>query len=425
MRIKALVENESNGKLKAIHGLSLYIETKKHKILFDLGPDGTLFKNAKREAISLAEVDTVIISHGHFDHGGALNRFLEVNRKAKIYIQKKAFQPHQSKVLFLKTEVGLNQKMENHQQVILIEGDYEIDEELRLFTISDTKKCYSSANDGLLESGKEDKFLHEQNLVIKEHQTALIMGCGHAGVVNIMEKAKQYNPNLCVGGFHLFNPATKKTVPETLLNNIVKELQQYKEVRFYTCHCTGKVAFQYFKETMPNMFYLSCGEEIVQGEETQKHLIREMCEHEYPLLTDFLYEAIFQKEGESPVPRRVLENLELKMYIDGFGTGKDDYCLCAQVGRQVVGAVWVRTINGYGYVDDETPEFAISLYKEYRGRGIGKELMNHMILLLKEKGYRQMSLAVQKENHAVRLYEKVGFQVIKETEEECVMRLEQ
>lgn len=107
MRITSLVENISNTDLRAKHGLALYIETKQHKILFDLGPDHTLFDNAKRRNIDLSEIDTVIISHGHMDHGGALAQFLNVNSTAKIYIQRSAFYPHYNKVLFLKVPVGL------------------------------------------------------------------------------------------------------------------------------------------------------------------------------------------------------------------------------------------------------------------------------------------------------------------------------
>jgi len=129
LKITALVENRSEGKLKPKHGLSLYIETEKHKLLFDLGPDATLFENAKKKNIDVSEIDTVIISHGHKDHGGALQRFLQINSKAKIYVQRRAFEQHFSKFLFFVVNVGLDRRFENHSQVILVDGDIEIDEE--------------------------------------------------------------------------------------------------------------------------------------------------------------------------------------------------------------------------------------------------------------------------------------------------------
>lgn len=262
MKITALVENDTNCELKAKHGLSLYIETERHKILFDLGPDNTLFENAQKRNIDLSNVDTVIISHGHVDHGGALKHFLQINSQAKIYIQRKAFERHYSKLLFLKIGVGLDWRLKTHPQVILLDGDYQIDEELSVFTVSQTNKCYSPANDVLYEKNEKDSFIHEQNLIIREHKTALIMGCGHTGIVNILDKAKKYAPGICVGGYHLYNPITKKMVSSTLLNKIAHELQNYQAIQFYTCHCTGKEAFQFLVQKLPNLFYLSCGEVI-------------------------------------------------------------------------------------------------------------------------------------------------------------------
>lgn len=262
MKITALVENTTKSELKAKHGLALYIKTQKHKILFDLGPDGTLFKNAEKRGIDLSEIDTVIISHGHADHGGALGSFLAVNQTARIYIQRKAFEPHYNKLFFRKFSVGLDRSLETNPQVVLIDGDCKIDEELTLFTVNRTNKCYSTANDVLYDKKGRDDFSHEQNLIISENRVALIMGCGHTGVVNIMDKAKAYQPEFCVGGFHLFNPITKKTVSSALLDEIAQELLAYKQTQFYTCHCTGLKAYQYLAQPLQNLFYLSCGESI-------------------------------------------------------------------------------------------------------------------------------------------------------------------
>jgi len=262
MRITALVENETRSELKTTHGLSLYVETRNHKILFDLGPDDTLLENARKRDIDLSQVDTVIISHGHYDHGGALSRFLQINSAAKVYVQRQAFQPYFGKFLFLKKNIGLEEGLANHPQVILLDGDHQIDEELRLFIVTDKTKCHSKANDSLYEGDQRDEFRHEQNLIIQENQNVLIIGCGHTGVVNILEKAEKYQPKLCVGGYHLFNPATKRTVSEALLDDIAKELSQYADLKFYTCHCTGPKAFQYLSDKLLNMSYLHCGDMI-------------------------------------------------------------------------------------------------------------------------------------------------------------------
>lgn len=149
--------------------------------------------------------------------------------------------------------------------------------------------------------------------------------------------------------------------------------------------------------------------------------IRKMRPPEYPLLSDFLYEAIFQRDENNLLPREVINEPALRVYIEDFGTKKDDECLCAEADGKIVGAVWVRNINGYGSIDDETPEFAISLLKEYRGLGAGTKLMKAMLVLLQEKGGKRASLAVQKDNYAYRMYQKVGFQTIGETEGEYIM----
>ena len=149
--------------------------------------------------------------------------------------------------------------------------------------------------------------------------------------------------------------------------------------------------------------------------------LRELRDNETELLKDFLYEAIFIPEGVDPPPREIIEQPELKLYYEGFGTGRADYCIVADDGGNVIGAVWTRIMNDYGHVDDETPSLAISLYKAYRGQGIGTQLMEMILALLKEKGYERVSLAVQKANYAVRMYEKVGFKTVDENDEEFIM----
>ncbi len=150
-------------------------------------------------------------------------------------------------------------------------------------------------------------------------------------------------------------------------------------------------------------------------------LLRELRENETELLQTFLYEAIFIPEGVEPPDRSIIEQPELRLYYEKFGSGRADHCIVADDDGKVIGAVWTRIMNDYGHVDDETPSFAISLYKEYRGQGIGTQLMLKMLALLKEKGYRRASLAVQKANYAVHMYEKVGFKTVDENEEEYIM----
>ncbi|MBR4201098.1 MAG: GNAT family N-acetyltransferase [Oscillospiraceae bacterium] len=149
--------------------------------------------------------------------------------------------------------------------------------------------------------------------------------------------------------------------------------------------------------------------------------IREIRADEYSLLNDFLYEAIFVPEGTEPPPREIVNQPELQVYTADFGTKKDDAALVAEAEGRIVGAVWVRIMQDYGHIDDETPSFAISLLPEYRGRGIGTALMRKMLQILRQRGCKQASLSVQKANAAVSLYRNLGFRTVDETAEEYIM----
>ena len=148
--------------------------------------------------------------------------------------------------------------------------------------------------------------------------------------------------------------------------------------------------------------------------------IREIRKNEYPILSDFLYEAIFIPEGMGKPPKSIIEQPKLQVYIEDFGK-EDDWCLVAEIKEKIIGAVWVRIMDDYGHIDDETPSFAISLHEEYRNLGIGTALMEAMLQFLREKGYKQTSLSVQKVNYAVCMYQKAGFEIIDENEEEYIM----
>lgn len=154
-------------------------------------------------------------------------------------------------------------------------------------------------------------------------------------------------------------------------------------------------------------------------------IIRPIRPDELCLLDDFLYEAIFQRDRENRLPRTVIRQPELAVYIRDFGQSAHDRCLVAEKDGRAAGAVWTRILSGdvkgFGYLDAQTPEFAVSLYPEYRGQGIGTALMSAMLRVLKQAGYPRASLAVQKDNYAVSMYQKAGFVTVRELEEEYLM----
>ena len=149
--------------------------------------------------------------------------------------------------------------------------------------------------------------------------------------------------------------------------------------------------------------------------------IRTISEGEESLLQDFLYQAVFVPEGVPAPPKSIISQPELQICITGFGTKKDDIGLVAEVNKKAVGAVWVRIMNDYGHIDNATPSIAVSLYKDYRGLGIGTALMKEMLRILKDRGYKQASLSVQKANYAVNMYQKTGFEIVDEKGEEYSM----
>ncbi|MDE5779116.1 MAG: GNAT family N-acetyltransferase [Lachnospiraceae bacterium] len=151
-----------------------------------------------------------------------------------------------------------------------------------------------------------------------------------------------------------------------------------------------------------------------------EYQIREIRQEEYEILDEFLYEAIFIPEGVEAPQKSIIKQPELQVYVSDFGK-KDDCCFVAEVDGKIMGAVWTRIMNDYGHIDDTVPSFAISLYKNFRGQGIGTALMEEMLALLKERGYKKASLSVQKDNYAYRMYLKVGFTVVDENDEEYIM----
>lgn len=269
MIIKTLVENNSiSQEFNSEHGLSLYIETEKHKILFDLGKTDLFLENAKKMNVDIENVDSVIISHGHYDHGGGLKYFLEKNTKAKIYIHKGAFDKFCSKRIDGQVKyIGLDEELKDNERIIFTEDYLYLDEELEIFSNVQGKDLVSTANRALFvldEFGlAHDHFDHEQSLIITEGKnTVLIGGCAHKGIVNIINKfisLKGEPPMYALSGFHLFNPNANKSEDPSLIKNIAKFLLETNSM-YYTGHCTGLEAFEELKSIMKNKIeYLATG----------------------------------------------------------------------------------------------------------------------------------------------------------------------
>lgn len=271
MKIITLAENTSvSEEFKIEHGLSLYIETETHKLLFDVGASSLFAENAEKMGVDLSEVDTLIISHGHYDHGGGLKAFLEINEKAAIYINGKAFENHYSKRTTGEAYVGLDQELFSSKRFIFLDQDFVIDDELCIFANVQGKRCRSTANDDLMmeKDGQliADDFCHEQNLIIREkNQVVLVAGCAHNGIINILDHmALNYDlqPTVVIGGFHLYNRSRKKSESQELIEEIGGELKK-TAASYYTCHCTGEAPYRILKAMMGDQVnYLATGSRV-------------------------------------------------------------------------------------------------------------------------------------------------------------------
>lgn len=258
MIVKVLIENTSENDLfHAEHGLSLYIETEKHKILFDMGQSSSFAKNAITMGIDLSDIDIALLSHGHYDHGGGLKRFLELNTKASIYLSRYAFEPYYDSV---EKYIGLDINLKNSNRLVFTDDILELDDTLTLCSCNQMEHKFNPSRHGLnvLKDGKliPDDFRHEQYLLIKENnKRILISGCSHKGVLNIMN---QFNPDVFIGGFHFMKLETSSKI----LTNSAIELLSYP-TKYYTCHCTGTEQYNQLKDIMSDKLnYLSTGDEL-------------------------------------------------------------------------------------------------------------------------------------------------------------------
>lgn len=254
MKIVTLLENTACAAgIAAAHGLSLYIETPRHRLLFDMGPNDAFLANAEKLGVDLSAVDIAVLSHGHYDHGGGLAAFCRVNDHAPVYIHRSAFGPYYAVEPGEPPRyIGLPLGLEEFRDRFILTGDKTvIDRELTLFSDVPETFAAKAASAKLREKvGTEfrpDGFRHEQNLLVRARgRTVLFAGCAHRGIVNICGAAAALlgrRPDVAVGGFHLFELAAGAPAADGLIDAVGEALLAGETV-YYTGHCTGDYAYQ-------------------------------------------------------------------------------------------------------------------------------------------------------------------------------------
>lgn len=269
MKITSLVENTSTVGIPVEHGLSLYIQLDNGKnILFDMGQHNLFADNAKRLHLNIADIDIAIISHGHYDHGGGLRTFLELNQKAKVYIHRDAFQSHYSLRDTGLAYIGIDRDLANSDRLIFCEDRQNIIPGITLFAGVTGTCCYPHGNRLLFgpTENLNDHFTHEQNLIIEEGtNTVLLAGCAHNGIVNILRKARTtcgHTPTHVLAGMHLVKSGLSPDAENTFIAELAHQLMSYS-TKYYTMHCTGTEQYLKLHTIMGEQIeYLSCGESL-------------------------------------------------------------------------------------------------------------------------------------------------------------------
>lgn len=249
MKVVTLMENTTcSDELFCEHGLSLYIETEGHRILFDAGQSAAFADNAEKLGVDLRELDFAVLSHGHYDHGGGLGRFLEIHKTAPVYVSRYAFEPHYG----VNGYIGLDFSLQASEQIRYVAEETILAEGITLYQLNlapmDTAGLLMEEN-GLR---KPDDFRHEQYLMIEEKgKRILISGCSHKGIVQIMDA---FRPDILIGGFHFM-----KIAEEAALKAAAEKLLTYDAV-YYTGHCTGQKQYDYLKTIMGDrLHYIAAG----------------------------------------------------------------------------------------------------------------------------------------------------------------------
>lgn len=254
MKITVIIEDTAGERdLSSEHGLSIYIETEKHRILADTGASPLTWENAEKLGIDLEGIDTVFLSHSHYDHSGGIMSFYKINNRARLFLRKSALGGYYHGEKYIGTDPDTASL-----PFLCFTGDScVLDSEISFFSGIDGKRCRPESNLILSEmrDGRKipDSFRHEQCLVIENGgKTVLVSGCAHNGILNILDRFSQLysrEPDIVISGFHMMKDEPYTAEDISVIEKTAAELSCMNTV-FYTGHCTSEPAFDIMKPIM-------------------------------------------------------------------------------------------------------------------------------------------------------------------------------
>lgn len=258
MKIINLIE-DTQGKegIRYEHGLSFFVQTQKHRLLLDTGASGDFIENAQTLGIDLKTVDTLVLSHGHYDHTGGVMRFVEINPTAKIYIHTLAGGEYYNDYNSQHKYIGIDKAILDLPQLTEVDRNMRIDDELFIFSSVECTRPIPSGNSILKQETNgvliADQFLHEQYLAVNsDGKTALLSGCAHRGILNILDSYHSIfgsMPDYCISGFHMMKKTAYDEADKALAAATAAELLG-TGTKFFSGHCTGDEAMQILKDIM-------------------------------------------------------------------------------------------------------------------------------------------------------------------------------
>lgn len=276
MRVTVLMENSTpSSRLAARHGLSLWLELDDgRRVLFDMGPNDGFLANARSLGVDVTEADLAVVSHGHYDHGGGLGAFLaacgDAGRDVPVYVREHAFEEHVSGTPERHHAIGLDPALATDPRVRPTGERCDLGGGLALFSTARRAHPTARSNGRLMERRDgalvPDRFLHEQSLLVREgDRLALVSGCSHGGVLNLMDAAEELAGaplTSVVAGFHLMDPSGGTVEDEGLTRSLARELAA-RPARYLTCHCTGTDAFALLRDKLGGrVSYLHVGSRV-------------------------------------------------------------------------------------------------------------------------------------------------------------------